>query len=46
MNVYCPEDEKLTGRWFATVAQFVVERLVLGSLAALIVYAGYCMFML
>lgn len=33
-------------RHFGPVVEFVVERLVLGSLAALIVYGGYRLFML
>lgn len=32
-------------RWFAPIVEFFVERLVLGSLSALIVYGGYRMFL-
>jgi len=46
MNAHLLTQEKLNRRWFRPVVGFVVERLVLGSLAALIVYAGYRMFLL
>lgn len=46
MNAYFFQEEKLNHRWFAPVIQFLVERLVLGSVAAPIVYGGYRMFML
>ena len=46
MNAYLFKEEKLNGRWFAPIVEFLVERLVLGSLAATIVYGGYRMFLL
>ena len=46
MNAYFFKEEKLNSRWFAPVVEFFVERLVLGSLTALIVYSGYRMFLL
>jgi hypothetical protein len=46
MNADFFRTEKLNRRWFGPVVEFVVERLVLGSLAALIVYGGYRMFLL
>jgi len=50
MNAYLFEEEKLNqeklNRWFAPIVEFLVERLVLGLLATLIVYSGYRMFLL
>lgn len=46
MNAYPFRTEKLNRRWFGPVVEFVVERLVLGSFAVLIVYGGYRIFLL
>jgi hypothetical protein len=46
MNAYLFKEEKLNRRWFAQIGEFLVERLVLGFLAALIVYSGYRLFLL
>ena len=46
MNAYLFKVENLNRRWFAPIVEFFVERLVLGSMAALIVYGGYRMFLL
>jgi hypothetical protein len=37
---------KRTHRWFAPVVEFMIERLIFGSIAGLIVYGGCRMFML
>lgn len=46
MNAYFYRTEKLNRRWLAPVIGFMVERLVLGSFALLVVYGGYRMFLL
>jgi hypothetical protein len=46
MNAYLFRIEKFNRRWFGLVFEFLLERLVLGSVAVLIVYGGYRMFML
>ena len=46
MNVHALTQEKLKRRWLRPVVVFAVERVILGSLPALIVYGGYRIFML
>jgi hypothetical protein len=46
MDAYLSNREKLNRYWFAPVVEFLVERMVSGFIAALIVYAGYRMFLL
>jgi hypothetical protein len=40
------KQEKLNRYWFSPVAEFLIERLLLGLVAALFVYGGYRMFLL
>jgi hypothetical protein len=46
MTACLSSKEKIDRQWFGQAYEFVIERFVLGSLAALIVYAGYRMFLL
>ena len=46
MNAYFSRAQKPNRRWFGPVVAFLFERIVSGSVAALIVYTGYRMFML
>jgi len=45
MNAYRFKKRKLDRHWFAPIVEYLVKRAVLGSLAALIVYGGYRMFL-
>ena len=46
MKGYLETQKSLGRQWFGQLFEFLVERFVLGSLAAAIVYAGYRMFLL
>jgi hypothetical protein len=46
MTACLSRKEKIDRQWFGQAYEFAIERFVLGSLAALIVYAGYRMFLL
>jgi hypothetical protein len=46
MTVCLSSKEKIDRQWFSQALEFVIERFVLASLAALIVYGGYRMFLL